>query len=119
MNTLEVKGRTGPSPGVFMGNVEALKECLRSNTLFECIKRWKNLFILRLDKLVWVTAPDREKMLINNGNQMLGTTRLRVWRLARASRRRHGHSEYTAKLGRTHSFSNEGSEVNELMCWML
>jgi hypothetical protein len=119
MNTPEAKGRTGPSPGAFMGNVKALKECPRSNTLFELIKRWKNLFVLRLDKPVWVKAPDREKMSINNGNQMLGTTRLRGWRLARASRRRHRHSEYTAELGRTHSFNNEGSEVDELMCWTL
>jgi hypothetical protein len=89
MNTPEAKGRTGPSPGAFMGNVEALEECLRSNTLFKRIKDWKNLFILRLDKPVWVKSPEREKMLINNVNQMLGTTRLRGWRLARASRRRH------------------------------
>jgi hypothetical protein len=77
INTPEAKGRTGSSPGAFMGNVKALKECPRLNTLFKRIKRWKNLFILRLDKPVWVKAPDREKMLINNGNQMLGITRLR------------------------------------------
>jgi len=72
MNTSEAKGRTGPSPDACMGNVEALKERPRLNTLFDRIKRWKNLFILRLDKPVWVKAPDRNKMLSNNGNQMLG-----------------------------------------------
>jgi hypothetical protein len=115
MNTLEAKGRTGLGPGAFMGNVEALKECPRPNTLFERIKRRKNLLILRLDQPVGMKTPDREKLSIYDGNQMLGTARLRGRRLTWASGQRHHHSEYTAELGRTY-FNNKNSEV---MCWAL
>jgi hypothetical protein len=99
-----------------MLNVEALKKRPRPNTLFEGIKRRKNLLILRLDQPVRMKTPDREKMSIYNGNQVLGTARLCGRRLARASGQRHRHSKYTAELGTTSSFNNEDSEV---MCWML
>jgi hypothetical protein len=59
---------------------------------------------------------DRKKMLINNGNKMFGTVRLRGGRLARARRWRHRHREYIAELGRTYSFINEGSDVDKPMC---
>jgi hypothetical protein len=52
MNAPGAKGRTGLGPGAFMGNVEALKECPRSNTRLEHIKRRKTPLILRLDRLV-------------------------------------------------------------------
>jgi hypothetical protein len=61
VNTPEVKDRTGPSPGVFMGNVKALEEYSLSNTLFKRIKRWKNFFILRPDKPVWVSFEARAR----------------------------------------------------------
>jgi hypothetical protein len=49
MNTPEAKSRTGLSPGALMGHVEALKECPRTNTLFERLERRENLLVLRLD----------------------------------------------------------------------
>jgi hypothetical protein len=42
MNTPEAKSRTGLSPGALMGHVEALKECPRTNTLFERLERREN-----------------------------------------------------------------------------
>jgi hypothetical protein len=68
MNTSEAKSRTSLSPGALMGHVEALKECLRTNTLFERLERRENLLVLRLDSLAWMKLLDREKVLINNGN---------------------------------------------------
>lgn len=69
MNAPEAKGRTCLSPGAFIGDVEALKECPRPDTLFERIKRSKNLLILRLDQPARVKRLDKEKMSIITGTR--------------------------------------------------
>jgi hypothetical protein len=49
MNTPEAKNRTGLGSSALMGHVEALKECLSANTLFERLERRNDLLFLRLD----------------------------------------------------------------------